>query len=112
MPLTATVEDRVGATFAALADAGRRRVLDLVSTAPVSVTDLAAELDVSVPAALKQVRALEAASLVRTRKVGRVRWCEINPAAAADAEAWLMRRRALWNRRLDRFEQHLKEKTK
>ena len=102
----------LSATFAALADDGRRRVLDLVSISPVSITDLAVELNVSVPAALKQVRTLEAASLVRTRKEGRVRWCEINPAAAADAEAWLMKRRALWNRRLDRFEQHLKEKKK
>jgi DNA-binding transcriptional ArsR family regulator len=102
----------LSATFAALADDGRRRVLDLVSVAPVSITDLAAELDVSLPAALKHVRALEAASLVRTRKEGRVRWCEINPGAGSDAEEWLMQRRRLWSRRLDRFEQHLKEKKK
>jgi DNA-binding transcriptional ArsR family regulator len=102
----------LNATFGALADPGRRRVLDLVTVAPVSITDLAAELDVSVPAALKQVRALEAAALVRTRKEGRVRWCEINPGAAADAEAWLLARRKLWARRLDRFEQHLKEQKK
>lgn len=110
VPLTATLEDRVGATFAALSDPGRRRVLDLISATPVSVSDLADALDVSVPAALKQVRALEDAALVRTRKVGRTRWCELVPDAGADAEAWLMRRRAVWNRRLDRFEQHLKEK--
>ena len=114
MPLNATVEDRVGATFAALADPGRRRVLDLVSTArgPVSITELADALRVSVPAALKQVGVLEAASLVRTRKEGRTRWCELHPGAAADAETWLMERRALWHRRLDRFEHHLKEKKK
>jgi DNA-binding transcriptional ArsR family regulator len=112
MPLSRTVEDRVGATFAALADPGRRRVLDLISSAPVSISDLADALEVSVPAALKQVRALEAASLVRTRKEGRTRWCELHPGAAADAEAWLQQRRALWNRRLDRFELHLKEKKK
>jgi DNA-binding transcriptional ArsR family regulator len=112
VPLTATVEDRVGAAFAALADPGRRRVLDLVSVSPVTVTDLADALEVSLPAALKQVRALEAAALVRTRKVGRTRWCELTPDAGADVETWLMQRRALWNRRLDRFEQHLKENTK
>ena len=112
MPLTATVEDAVSATFAALADPGRRRVLDIVSAAPTSVTDLAEELEVSVPAALKQVRALETASLVRTRKVGRTRWCELSPRAGAEAEAWLSQRRAVWQRRLDRFEQHLKEKKK
>lgn len=102
--------DRLGATFAALADPGRRRVLDIVSAAPVAITELAAHLEVSVPAALKQVRALEAAELVQTRKEGRVRLCELAPNAGADAEAWLMQRRAVWNRRLDRFEEHLKEK--
>ncbi len=112
MPLNATVEDRVGATFAALADPGRRRVLDLVSAAPVSITELADALRVSVPAALKQVAVLEAASLVRTRKEGRTRWCELHPGAAADAETWLLQRRATWHRRLDRFEHHLKEKKK
>ena len=64
------------------------------------------------PAALKQVRALEAASLVRTTKVGRTRWCELQPNAAADAEEWLAQRRVLWNRRLDRFESHVTSKLK
>jgi DNA-binding transcriptional ArsR family regulator len=113
MPLPASVDDRVGATFAALADGGRRRVLDLIAAGPVSVSDVADELRVSVPAALKQVRALEAVALLRTRKDGRTRWCELDPGAAADAEAWLAHRRALWSRRLDRFEQHVtKEKNK
>lgn len=110
--MTATVEERVSATFAALADPGRRRVLDLVSASPVTVTDLADALAVSLPAALKQVRALEAAALVRTRKVGRTRWCELMPDAGADVETWLTQRRAMWTRRLDRFEQHLKETNK
>ncbi len=99
-------------TFAALADPGRRQVLDLLSASPVSVTDLATALDVSVPAALKQVRSLEAAALVTTRKVGRTRWCELTADAGADAESWLLQRRALWNRRLDRFEQHLAQEKK
>jgi DNA-binding transcriptional ArsR family regulator len=110
--MSATVEERVSATFAALADPGRRRVLDLVSVSPVTVTDLADALAVSLPAALKQVRALEAAELVRTRKVGRTRWCELTPDAGSDVETWFAQRRALWNRRLDRFEQHLKENKK
>ncbi len=102
--------DTIELTFSALADPGRRRVLDLVAVEPVTVTDLAGHLRVSVPAALKQVRALEAASLVTTRKVGRTRWCELAADAGADAEAWLAQRRARWSRRLDRFEEHIADK--
>lgn len=84
-------------------------MLDLLATEAVTVTDLARFLDVTVPAAMKQVGVLEDARLVRTRKVGRTRWCELMPDAGVDAEAWLLQRRAMWNRRLDRFERHLKE---
>jgi DNA-binding transcriptional ArsR family regulator len=94
-------------TFAALADPGRRRLLDRVAQRPTSITDLAGFLDVSVPAALKQVRALEAAELVVTRKVGRTRWCELGPGRLDEAEQWMHDHRRRWERRLDRFEQHL-----
>ena len=102
----------VDLTFAALADPGRRRVLDLVARQPVTVTDLAGHLEVTVPAALKQVRALEAAALVVTTKVGRTRWCALSPDAGADAETWLTSRRAMWHRRVDRFEKHLNNQQK
>ena len=94
-------------TFAALADPGRRRVLQHVAGTPVSVSDLASLLGVSVPAALKQVKALEDAELVVTTKIGRTRWCSLGPGRLDDAEAWMREHRRRWERRLDRFGDHL-----
>ena len=48
---------------------------------------------------------LEGSGLIRTRKEGRVRTCEIDRKRFAAAEAWLSGQRALWEGRADRLEQ-------
>jgi DNA-binding transcriptional ArsR family regulator len=103
---SAPVLDR---TFAALADPHRREILDRVSRGPVSVSDLAAPLGMSLPGVLKHVRALEEARLVETRKTGRTRWCQLGPRPLDDAARWIEDRRAMWERRIDRFEDDLKD---
>jgi DNA-binding transcriptional ArsR family regulator len=97
-------------TFAALADANRRDILDRLSRGPVSISDLAEPLGMSLPGVLKHVRALEEASLVQTHKSGRTRWCELGDRPLADAASWIDERRAQWERRIDRFEAHLDRK--
>jgi hypothetical protein len=46
---------------------------------------------------------LEESGLIRTTKVGRVRMCRIEPAGLQVAQLWIAKRRALWERRLDRL---------
>lgn len=94
-------------TFAALADAHRRQILDRLGTGPVSISDLAAPLSMSLPGVLKHVRALEEAQLVETHKLGRTRWCQLGERPLDSAATWIDERRVLWDRRLDRFERHL-----
>jgi DNA-binding transcriptional ArsR family regulator len=91
-------------TFSALADAHRRTILDRLGGGPVSISELAEPLGMSLPGVLKHVRALEAAQLVATRKEGRTRWCRLRERPLDDAAAWIDERRTLWARRLDRFE--------
>jgi DNA-binding transcriptional ArsR family regulator len=98
-------------TFAALADPHRRLILDRLATGPVTVSALAEPLGMSIPGVLKHVRALEAASLVGTQKLGRTRWCQLSPGSLDDVAGWIEEHRRLWNRILDRFEQHI-ERTK
>lgn len=90
-------------TFSALADAHRRQILDRLGDGPVSISDLAVPLGMSLPGVLKHVRALEAAELVETRKHGRTRWCRLGERPLDNASAWIEERRTLWSRRLDRF---------
>jgi len=98
--------DRV---FQALADPGRRSMVERLSTGPASVSELAQPLAMSLAAVLQHVQVLEASGLVRSQKMGRTRTCSINPGALSSAEHWISQRRALTERRLDRLGEYLKQ---
>jgi DNA-binding transcriptional ArsR family regulator len=89
--------------FHALADPGRRLMVDRLSHGPASVTQLGQPLAMSLAAVLQHVQVLEACGLVRSQKIGRTRTCSINPVALRSAETWISERRGLWERRLDRL---------
>ena len=93
--------DRV---FHALAHPARRAMLRRLAGGERNLTELAAPLRMSFPAASKHVRVLEKARLVRRRVVGRAHLCRIEPRPLADASGWLDGYRQLWEanfRRLD-----------
>jgi DNA-binding transcriptional ArsR family regulator len=96
--------DRV---FHALADPGRRAMVERLSTGPASVSELGRPLAMSLAAVLQHVQVLEASGLVQSSKTGRTRTCRINPAALRSAESWIAERRGLWERRLDRLGDYL-----
>jgi DNA-binding transcriptional ArsR family regulator len=93
--------------FHALADPTRRVMVERLSRGPVSVSDLAQPLTISLPAVMQHLRVLEESGLVRSEKVGRVRTCRIEPAALHGAEQWIVDRRATWEHRLDRLGEFL-----
>jgi len=96
--------DRV---FQALADPGRRQMVERLTLGPASVSELARPLVMSLAAVLQHVQVLEASGLVRSQKTGRTRTCQIDPAVLRSAEGWLTQRRTLWERRLDRLGDYL-----
>jgi DNA-binding transcriptional ArsR family regulator len=98
--------DRV---FQALADPGRRVMVERLSRGPASVSELGKPLAISLAAVLQHVQVLEASGLVRSQKAGRTRTCSINPAALRSAESWIAERRTLTERRLDRLGDYLAE---
>jgi DNA-binding transcriptional ArsR family regulator len=93
--------------FQALADPTRRGMLARLSRAPASVSELAQPLSMSLPAVMQHLQLLEASGLVRSEKKGRVRTCELQPAALAAAEGWIAEQRAIWEGRLDRLETYV-----
>jgi DNA-binding transcriptional ArsR family regulator len=94
--------------FHALADPARRAIVERLSRGPAPVSELARPLPMSLPAAMQHLGVLEAAGLVRSEKVGRVRTCAIEPQALSLAETWINARRIEWQRRLDRLGDYLK----
>jgi DNA-binding transcriptional ArsR family regulator len=93
--------------FQALADPTRRVIVERLSQGSASVSELAEPLDMSLPAVLQHLQVLETSGLVRSEKAGRVRTCSIDDALLRKAEQWIARRRATWERRLDRLGEYL-----
>lgn len=101
--------DPLDAMFQALADPSRRSMIERLSRGPASVSQLAEPLAMSMPAVMQHLTVLEASGIVRTSKTGRVRSCELAPAALTAAEVWIHDRRLVWEQRLDRLEVLLAE---
>ncbi|MDB5561336.1 MAG: ArsR family transcriptional regulator [Hyphomicrobiales bacterium] len=89
--------------YQALSDPTRRAMLERLSRGPASVSALAEPFAMSLPAVVQHLQVLEHSGLVRTEKIGRVRTCQLEPAALQLAEQWLNDRRTNWVRRLDRL---------
>jgi DNA-binding transcriptional ArsR family regulator len=89
--------------YQALADAGRRAMVERLVRGPASVSELAAPLDMSLSAVMQHLQVLEESGLVRSAKVGRVRTCRIEPKALSMAERWINQRRMTWERRFDKL---------
>jgi DNA-binding transcriptional ArsR family regulator len=104
-------EAPIGVVFHALSDANRRAMIDRLLDGPASVSELAQPLAISLPAVVQHLHVLEASGVVRSRKVGRVRTCEIAPLALSTAERWISERRTAWEVRLDRLGEFLAEGT-
>jgi DNA-binding transcriptional ArsR family regulator len=92
--------DRV---FQALADPTRRAMVERLVQAPASVTQLAEPLPMSLPAVLQHLGVLEAAGIVSSEKIGRVRTCRLEPETLHRAENWLIAQHTVWEDRLDRL---------
>jgi DNA-binding transcriptional ArsR family regulator len=106
------LDQRLDLVFHALSDPTRRAMVERLAKSPASVSDLASRLPMTLAAVVQHVQVLEGSGLVRTRKVGRTRFCELQPKAFGAAERWFSERRALWERRLDLLEELLEEDEK
>lgn len=89
--------------FYALADPTRRAIVGVLGRGPASVSTLAAPFTMALPSLMKHLAVLERSGVIRSRKAGRVRTCELQPRILSQAERWLTEQRALWESRSDRM---------
>lgn len=82
-------------------------MVERLARGPLSVSQLAQPLAMSLSAVVQHLAILEASGLVRSQKIGRVRTCRIEPMALSMAEDWIAQRRADWERRFDRLGDYL-----
>jgi DNA-binding transcriptional ArsR family regulator len=95
--------------FTALANSTRRKVLERLAAGPATVTELAVPFDMKLPSFVQHLSVLERSRLVKSRKRGRVRMYEIAPERFKVAEEWLTEQRRVWESRLDRFDNYVKQ---
>ncbi|HTM45100.1 MAG TPA: metalloregulator ArsR/SmtB family transcription factor [Polyangiaceae bacterium] len=105
MVQTAVADD----VFYALSNVTRRKVLEQLSAGPATVSELAAPFDMKLPSFVQHLSVLERSRLVKSKKRGRVRTYEIAPERFRVAEDWLSSRRRVWEARLDRLDQYVKQ---
>ncbi len=82
-------EARLDLIFHALADATRRRILEMLLEDDLAVTDVAEPLPMSLAAVSKHLTVLARAGLISRERRGRVTWCRLEPDALRAAATWL-----------------------
>ncbi|MFA0813126.1 ArsR/SmtB family transcription factor [Microbulbifer epialgicus] len=95
--------DNLNTVFQALADPTRRAVIQHLTSGPASITELAKPFEMALPSFMKHIGVLEDAGLIRSKKIGRVRTCEIRPKQLTAAENWINTQTALWEGRMVRM---------
>jgi DNA-binding transcriptional ArsR family regulator len=101
--------DQLSVTFAALADPTRRAILARLASGECSVTQLAEPFDMSMPAVSKHLRVLERAGLIARGREAQWRPCRLEPAPLKQVAQWAERYRDIWEQRLDRLDDYLRE---
>jgi DNA-binding transcriptional ArsR family regulator len=104
--------ERLNHVFHALADPTRRQMLRSLAARERTISELAEPFAMSLAAASKHVRTLEAAGLVRRTVQGRTHFCRLDPKPLAGAHEWLRFYERFWGERLDALEALLRHPQK
>lgn len=80
----------------ALANQKRRGILHDLSLQPGTVSRLARDLDLSLPAIHKHIRILESADLIIRKKSGRTNFVALNPKTLGLAQSWIGQYKTSW----------------
>lgn len=100
---------RLDTIFHALGDETRRRMLLELADGDRTVSHLAEPFDMSLAAASKHIKVLEAAGLIRREVQGRTHICRLEALPLATAHEWLAFYEKFWTGRLDILDRLLRE---
>ena len=99
---------RLDTIFHALGDTTRRAMLGELAAGERTVGELAEPFAMSLAAASKHIKVLEAAGLVRRDIRGRTHVCSLDPVPLMRADQWIGIYRRFWTDRLDLLEKILR----
>jgi DNA-binding transcriptional ArsR family regulator len=90
------VDNRLDATFSALADPTRRGMLAALTLGEKPVSELAEPYRMTFAGAAKHVEVLARAGLIERRKVGRQQLCRLKASRLKEASDWLAQWERFW----------------
>ena len=101
--------DPLSQTFSALADPTRRAILARLAQGDATVTELAKPFEMSLPGVSKHLKVLQTAGLVVQGRDAQWRPCRLDPERLRDVAGYLEQYRQLWEGRLERLDEYLRE---
>src|SRR3954447_6054028 len=106
--VTAALEQRLDATFAALADPPRPAIVAPPPVGDATVNELAEPFALSLPGISKHLKVLERSGLISRRRQAQFRPCHLERPALDAAVDWIEANRRLWSERFDKLDDHLR----
>ncbi|ASS68285.1 MULTISPECIES: metalloregulator ArsR/SmtB family transcription factor [unclassified Paenibacillus] len=94
-------------TFGALSEPSRLRIVELLSTGPLMVGEIAERLQIRQPQASKHLKVLLEAGLVDVTAEANRRSYSLRVQPLREMDAWLDRYRRIWEDRYDALEDYL-----
>ncbi len=106
-------DERLSATFQAIADPTRRTILARLAQGEATVQELAGPLPISQPAVSKHLKVLEKAGLIERRREAQRRWCRLQAKPLREVAMWAAEFQQYWDESFERLDALLeKEKAR
>lgn len=105
--MSATQDEILTTTFAALADPTRRKILAQLTTGSKTVTELAEPFDMTMPAVSKHLKVLERANLIERSRQAQFRPSTLHPEPLKEVDAWIDQYRRFFEESFDRLDEYL-----
>ena len=95
--------------FQAIADPTRREIIEVISSQPQTVNEVAEQFNISRPAISKHLKILDECGIIAIDQKGRERYCRIVPESIIPAFVWIEQYKKLWEARIDSFEEYINQ---
>ncbi|MBO9563421.1 MAG: winged helix-turn-helix transcriptional regulator [Niastella sp.] len=98
--------------FQAIADPTRRTIIDMLAQKRSTLSEVADNFDMSLPAISKHMKILAECGLVIIEQEGRERYCEAKLEKLAEVSNWVNTYQTFWNERLSSLKTFMEKKHK
>ena len=100
-------DDKLNDVFNALSNKHRRDMVYRLSLGPTSISSLANEIGLSLPAIHKHIAVLENAHLLQRKRVGRSNFVALNRDALQAVHAWINQYHSYWGNNSESLENYI-----